>query len=279
VLDSPRRKPFIAAIMMRFRVGPAWALALAGIFAVAMSPDAASAQRRVRITSIDITPSDPVIQVGQPQVFFCNAYDAANNVVPTATCVWRSSNPRAATVDSNGIATGVGVGTTIITARNGTGTTAKTATTTLSVVGAAPAGPAGPAVQPQGDAAAPTTPRPVVGRPTGPGYAAFDRQPDGSGPAEGLVVRPPRVVLVRGESKQLEYNAVRADGENAERLPINFTVAPGGELLVTVDSFGFIRAAGEPGRAIVRAEVPNNARIQARQVAVEVRGDSVRFAR
>jgi hypothetical protein len=42
---------------------------------------------------------------------------------------------------------------------------------------------------------------------------------------------------------------------------------------------GFIRAAGDTGRATVRAEVPGNARIQPRQIAVEVRADSVRFAR
>jgi hypothetical protein len=259
--------------MMRFRVGPAWALALAGIFAVAISPDAASAQRRVRITSVEITPADAAIQVGRPQVFFCTAFDAANNPIPTATCAFTSSNQRAATVDTNGIATGVGVGITIITARTGTGTTAKSATATLSVVGAAP-----PPVQLQGDTAAPR-PRPVVSRPAGPGYAAFDRQPEGSGPAEGVVIQPARMTLVRGESKQLDYRAVRTDGENAERIPINFSIVTGGERLITVDSVGFIRALGEAGSAIVRADFPNNARIQARQVAVVVRGDSVSFQR
>jgi len=121
--------------------------------------------------------------------------------------------------------------------------------------------------------------RPVPGRPTGPGYVAFDHQPAGSGPAEGLVIRPLRVVLVRGESRQLEYNAVNAEGQNADRVPIIFSVAPGGEHVVSVDSVGFIRAAGDTGRATVRAEVPGNTRIQPRQVAIDVRGDSVRFAR
>jgi len=275
VLDSPRRKPFIAAIMMRFRVGPAWALALAGIFAVAISPDAATAQRRVRITSVEIAPADAAIQVGRPQVFFCTAYDAANNPVPTATCVFTSSNQRAATVDSFGSATGVGLGTTIITARIGTGTTAKSATATLTVSAATAV--VQQQAQPQQQAVTPA--RPDTPRPAGPGYAAFDRQPGGSGPAEGVVIQPARVTLVRGESKQLEYRAVRADGENAERVPINFTIVTGGERLITVDSVGFIRALGEVGSAIVRADFPSNARIQARQVAVVVRGDSVSFQR
>jgi hypothetical protein len=91
------------------------------------------AQRRARITSVEIAPADAAIQVGRPQVFFCTAYDAANNPVPTATCVFTSSNRNVATVDVNGIATGVGVGTTIITARVGTGATAKSAAAALAV--------------------------------------------------------------------------------------------------------------------------------------------------
>jgi len=266
---------------MRASVGPARALALAGILAVSVLPGVASAQRVVRVNTVEITPADAQIPVGQQQVFLANAYDRANNPVAAATFTFATSNPRVATIDANGIAVGVSPGTAIITARTGTGATAKSQTATLTVVvGAAPDSPAGPAVQPQGAAAGiPAAARAVVGRPTGPGYAAFDRQPDGSGPAEGFVVRPLSVVLVRGESKQLEYYTVRADNQNAERLPIVFTPAPGGERLITVDSVGFILALGDTGRATVRAEVPNQSRIRPRQVSVEVRGDSVRFQR
>jgi hypothetical protein len=263
--------------MMRDRVGPAWAVALAGVMAVAFHPDAASAQRGPRVRTVEITPADAQIQVGQQQVFLANAYDAGNNPIATAVFTFTSSNRSIATVDANGIAVGLGRGTAIITARTGTGALAKSATATLTVaapgavIPQAAAPPAGP------PAAAPL--HPVPGRPTGPGYVAFDRQPPGSGPAEGLVIRPLRVVLVRGESRQLEYNTVNAEGQNAERVPIIFSVAPGGEHVVSVDSLGFIRAAGDTGRATARAEVPGNTRIQPRQVAIEVRGDSVRFAR
>jgi Tol biopolymer transport system component len=262
--------------MMRFSVGPAWARALAGVLMVAVLPGVASAQR-ARVNTVEISPPDAQIPVGQQQVFLANAYDRANNPVATATFTFESSNRAVATVDANGIAVGVSAGIAIITARTGTGATAKIARATLTVVRATPAG---PAVQPQGasGAAAPTAPRPVAGRPTGPGYATFDYQPDGSGVAEGVVIGPQRVTLVRGESKQLEYKAVRDDGENAARVPIIFSLAPGGERLITVDSVGFIRALGDTGRAIVRAEFPGN-RFQARQVSVEVRGDSVRFQR
>jgi hypothetical protein len=93
-----------------------------------------------------------------------------------------------------------------------------------------------------------------------------------------LVVRPLRVVLRRGESRQLEYETVNAGGENAGRVPLVFTVVAGGERIVTVDSVGLIRAAGDTGVALVRVEVPGNRFIQPRQVSVEVRADSVRSA-
>lgn len=259
--------------MTSFRVKPAWALALAGVFGVATSPDAALGQRRVRIASVEIAPADAAIQVGQTQVFFCTAYDAANNPVSTATCAFASNSPRIATVDANGIATGVGVGTAIITARTGTGTAARSATATLMVSAAAAV------VQRQAQQQAQTPLRPEAARPVGPGYAAFANQPAGTGPAEGLIVNPLRLVLVRGESRQLEYHTVRGADEAAERVPIIFSIATGGERFVTVDSVGLIRAAGDTGRAIVRAEVPGNPRIPQRQISVEVRGDSVRFRR
>ncbi|HMA46414.1 MAG TPA: hypothetical protein VKP11_04325, partial [Frankiaceae bacterium] len=110
-------------------------------------------------------------------------------------------------------------------------------------------------------------------------YAAFDRQSAGTGPAEGLLVQPLRVTLVRGESRQLDYTAVNADGQPAERVPILFGVQPGGESIVTVDSMGFVRAAGTVGQATVRAVVPGNARIREKHIAVDVRPDTVRFAR
>jgi hypothetical protein len=117
------------------------------------------------------------------------------------------------------------------------------------------------------------------GRPAGPGYAVFANQPEGTGPAEALVVNPLRLELVRGESRQLEYHTARGADEAAERVPIIFSLATGGERFVTVDSVGLIRALADTGRAIVRVEVPNNPRIPSRQVSIEVRGDSVRFER
>ena len=69
---------------------------------------------------------------------------------------------------------------------------------------------------------------------------------------------------------------MNAWGENAEKVPIVFTVVTGGERVATVDSVGLIRAAGDTGVARVRLEVPGNGRIHPRHVSVEVRTDSVR---
>lgn len=278
MLDRPWRGPFIDIDMMRFRVVPAWALAFAGVFAVALSPDAALAQRRpVRISSVELSPADAAIQVGQQQIFLPTAYDASNNPVATATFTFQSSNVRIATVDANGIATGVAPGTAIITVRTGTGATAKSATATLTVNAA------GPVVQqeaarPQPVTPTPTPTTPVAARPAGVGFAAFECQPEGTGAAVGLTLSPLRITLVRGENKQLGCRAVRGDGETAARVPIVFAVMAGGERVARVDSVGLISAVGDTGRATVRAEVPGNAAIQPRQVTVDVRGDSVRFA-
>ena len=268
--------------MTRAHVGPAWAFALAGIVALALHPVALPAQQRSRVRTVEIAPADAQIQVGQQQVFLANGYDAGNNPVASAVFTFRSSDTHIATVDANGIAVGVSPGRATITARTGTGALAKYAQAVLVVVAATPAAGQRPAEHPAEAApvaAAPPTPvRPVAGRPTGPGYAAFDFQPAGSGPAVGLVIRPLRVVLVRGESRQLEYTAVTAEGQNADRVPILFSVVPGGESIVSVDSVGFLRAAGNVGEATVRAVVPNNARVQPKQIAVDVRADTVRFA-
>jgi len=109
-------------------------LLLAGLFAVALGPDAALAQRRARVFSVEVMPTEAMIVVGQQQVFVPVAYDRANNPVATATFTFTSSNPRVATVTAEGIATGVSPGTVTITARAGTGAAAKSAVAVLTVL-------------------------------------------------------------------------------------------------------------------------------------------------
>jgi hypothetical protein len=271
--------------MMRARVGPAWAFALAGVLAIALHPDAASAQRGARVRTVDISPADAQIQIGQTTYFTAAAYDAGNNPIGTVTFTFSSSNPSVATIDNNGYAVGVSAGTVIITARTGTGAAAKSKTATLTVVGTGAVVPqaAGPSAAPTaaapGAAAPPAAPRPVPGRPTSQGFAAMDHQAAGAGAAIGLRVRPYTATLVRGEYLTLQYEALNANGDLAERVPLVFDVDSVGRRIVQVDSVGVVKALGDTGTATVRIVVPNNPNIQPRSATFVVKGDSVRFSR
>ncbi len=234
-------------------------------------PVSGHAQARCRANEVAVTPPDAQIRVGATYPFVATAYDRSGIPCDDVTFAWQSSAPGVVTIDANGIATGVSPGSATITARTGVGTAARGGRSAITVVSSG-------AVTSQ----AVTIPgfSRVLNRPTGQGYAAFDRQPEGTGPADGgLYVDPLRLTLVRGESRILDYRAVRADGGNAARVPIVFTVDAGGERIVAVDSLGHITSLGDTGTATVRAVVPTNQRIQPKTVRVEVRGDSVRFNR
>jgi hypothetical protein len=247
-----------------------WLGALLGA-GLGLSPATAVAQRRA--ADVQVSPPDAQVQVGRQTPFVATAYDNANTPIATATFVWTSSNPRAATIDQNGIATGVGPGITIITARTGSGRYAKSGQATLQVMGE------GAQPQPQAAGAAVTrgpAPVPAAGRLVGPGCAAAEREPPGSGPPVGLMVEPLRVSLVKGESKPLSYRPVQASGEPADHLCVQFAVQPGGEKVAVVDSFGVVMAGSDTGHAVVQVAVPGRT-FPPMHVAVEVRADSVRW--
>ncbi len=235
------------------------------------APESAQAQRRCRVTDVAVSPSQANVSVGATYPFTATAYDAAGNPCDAATFTWTSNSNALASIDANGIARGNAVGSVIITARTGSGTLAKSGTAVLVVDAASGASSSRP------PSAIPGYTQ-VSGRPTGAGYAAFDREPDGSGPADGLFVDPLQLTLVRGESRPLDFRAVRgSDGQNAARVPIIFTVDPGGERIVTADSLGIITSLGDAGTATVRLTIPGQQRIQPKLVRVEVRADSLRF--
>ena len=233
-------------------------------------PVAAVAQRRA--ADVQVSPPDAQVQVGAQAPFVATAYDNANNPIATATFVWSSSNPRAATIDQNGIATAVGAGVTIITARTGTGRYEKSGRATLEVMGAG--------AQPQPQANVPNGARGAGPLPAGrgllgPGCAAADHEPPGSGPPVGLMVEPLRVSLVKGESKALAYRPVQASGDPADHLCVQFAIQPGGEKVAAVDSFGVVMAS-DTGHAVVQVTVPGKT-FPPMHVAVEVRSDSVKW--
>lgn len=274
-LDRLPPRPFLAEMpQLRHRVQAA-----AAGFAAALlwcAPEAAQAQRRCRVADVVVSPSETTVRSGENYPFTATAYDAAGNPCDNISFSWSSTNPAYATIDANGIAHGVSAGTAAINARTGSGPTLRTGTGTLLVT-------AGSSTQaaPGGDAplAVPGY-APVLGRPMGLGYAAFDRQPEGTGPADGLLVEPLTLTMVRGEWRALDFRAVRGtDGQIAARVPIVFLVEPGGERTVSVDSLGVVTSLGDAGTATVRLTVPGQARIAPKQVRVEVRADSLRFNR
>jgi hypothetical protein len=276
--------------MMKRSDGRSWRAVFLVVTALAGVVNAGAAQRRPRITDVQITPPDAKIRVGDRNPFVATAYDATGNPVPTATFEWRSSNPAVASIDENGIALGVSAGLAIITATTGRGAAAKSAQAPVQVAAAAgqPAAQPAPVVPPVVPPVTPLVeaqhavtvpplvpPAAVVAGPSG--TAALSRQPAGAGDPDALVVRPVNVVLVPGERRQLEYQFVRADGSNATKQPLVFTVSEGADRGVRVDSVGLIVAGRDAGRAVVRAAHPANPRFT-RDVAVEVRADTIRFA-
>jgi len=222
---------------------------------------------------VSVSPPDAQFQVGVEYPFLATAYDAGGVPCDNANVRWTSSNPSVATISTAGIALGVSPGTATITARVGTGAAARsgTASATVSASGAGVATTAARGSVPG------YNPRP--GRPQGRGWAAADRQPDGVGPAENIIVEPLQLLLVRGESRYLDFHAVRADGSGAAPVPLEFAVDPGGDNIIAVDTLGLITSRGDAGGATVRITIPGQVRIQPKLVRVEVRADTVRFNR
>jgi uncharacterized protein YjdB len=83
----------------------------------------------VTAASVAITPTLPVVQVGQDAQLTATAYDAAGNALPARVAAWASANPTVATVSNTGRVTGVSSGHVDITAT----IDGKVATTLLGV--------------------------------------------------------------------------------------------------------------------------------------------------
>jgi Bacterial Ig-like domain (group 2) len=68
------------------------------------------------VASVTVGPDSPTIEVGQTQQFSATARDASGGSVSGLTVNWSTSNSAIATVTSTGLVTGVGIGTSAITA-------------------------------------------------------------------------------------------------------------------------------------------------------------------
>jgi len=237
---------------------------------LAALPGFALAQR-CRVSDVVVAPPEATIHVGgSPYPFLATAYDQASTPCDVRI-EWRSSNPAVATIDANGFAHAVSPGTATITAQVTVGRTVHSGRSHLTVEEAL--------VEPQVTVSTVPGYAPRRDRPRGPGWAAADRQPDGTGTPENLIVEPLQMVLVRGESRFLVFHSVQGDGSNAAPVPIMFQVDPGGENIVAVDSFGLVTSRGEAGVATVRLSIPGQVRVPPKLVRIEVRADSLRFNR
>jgi hypothetical protein len=86
------------------------------------------------VTSIVISPATASVAAGGTQQFMAVAKDSNGMVVSGAALTWASSNKAVATIDGNGLATAVAVGSTGISASSGyLGTTYTSNTATLTV--------------------------------------------------------------------------------------------------------------------------------------------------
>ena len=268
LLDRPCHNSFLAVMpnsRLPLRTG---VLALATVLVGA--PQTAQAQRRCVVAEVTVAPPDAQIEVDATYQFTVTAYDRAGNPCDNINFVWTSSNRVVATIDATGLARGLTPGTTTITSRAGASAAARSGSAVMTVTAAGVG--SGSITRIPGFIERP-------GRPQGAGYAAIERQPDGAGPAENLVVDQSSVVLVRGESQYLDFHPIARDGSVAAPVPILFSVDSGGTNIVQVDSLGLISSRGEVGRAQVRLTIPGQMRIQAKLVRVEVRGDTIRFNR
>ena len=87
-----------------------------------------------RVTRIDVNPTNATINRGNTEQFSATAFDQNNQPLSGVTFTWSSNDTNVATVDSSGLARGVGLGGVTITASapDGTGGTA-TGTAMLAV--------------------------------------------------------------------------------------------------------------------------------------------------
>ena len=68
------------------------------------------------VATVTVSPSEAMIEVGATQQFAAMALTSDGMAIPDAEVTWSSSDEMVATVDANGLATGVGAGAAMITA-------------------------------------------------------------------------------------------------------------------------------------------------------------------
>lgn len=101
--------------------------------------DAGSGGQAASIASITVTPTNPTLTNSNTLQLTATAKDGNGNVIQGVQFVWSSSNTAVATLDANGLVTGVNIGTTSITvSSSGITSTPITLTNTIPPVSTPP---------------------------------------------------------------------------------------------------------------------------------------------
>jgi hypothetical protein len=106
LLRPPKRGDGLQALVADPRV---WAVAAVAGLVIAEEIRGGSPVQDVHILSVPVS-------TATPGTFFADAVDGKGRIVPGKTPDWKSENDQVATVDANGEVTGVGRGTTVISA-------------------------------------------------------------------------------------------------------------------------------------------------------------------
>ncbi|MDH3272292.1 MAG: Ig-like domain-containing protein [Gemmatimonadota bacterium] len=101
---------------------PGAVLAVLGVFLLGAAACSNGSTSLDNVASVRVTPSSPSIDVGLTVQFTAEALDAGGNVIPGISFEWSSSRTDIVTVDQNGLASALAVGTSAITASAGGGT-------------------------------------------------------------------------------------------------------------------------------------------------------------
>jgi uncharacterized protein YjdB len=168
------------------------------------------------LRSIEVSPADVALDIGETQRFTGAAYDQYGSEMSDTVFMWTSSDETVGKIDDTGLFTAFAAGGTAITAGNGT-----------------VAGMAGVTVKNPAPATTPTltpTPDPVL---------------------TTIVVSPARVTLNLGEMQR--FTGVAYDQDHREILGVDFAWTSGNETVGTIDITGFFTAFSA-GATTVRAE-------------------------
>jgi len=98
-----------------------------------LAPTTGLAQHACRVVDVTISPPEATVKPGDTLTLYPTAYDPNGSLCVAATFTWSSSDVHLVTVDRNGHLKGIARGVATITARTGTGRSARSASVVVTV--------------------------------------------------------------------------------------------------------------------------------------------------